>query len=367
MPDSLAQKESKVLRRRARRVVGGMLLGMVALVVAGALSLFPERPLPGPIPDHAAAASEPIEAYLARRLAASRREGVRPGNEERLERRGTGRAPFAILFVHGFGASRAEGEAVVDPLAAGFGASVYYTRLPGHGGDLEAHAAARPEEFLLRMEEDFHQMRALGEKIVLIGSSTGALLCTWLAARHPDEVAAVVLASPLFEFADPASFLLSRRIGMPLIEAVYGEFRDASWKTDPEQRKQPGYEDHWITKQRFRAALIPDGLRRLIVRNGILSAVRAPVLILCHRADDAHQDTVVSVPAMHKAFARMNGGHPHPLSQEVAIADGNHILLSAYVRTDKERVLSAIRGFLNAALDRGILSEAFPVGPSRSP
>lgn len=341
--------------RRSRRVARSVFLSLGGLLLVGGLCLLPARPLPPPPPGHpaapAAGVDEGMEAYLARRLERASSEGVRPGNEERLVRRSAARAPVVVLFVHGFGASRAEGEAVVEPLAAGLGADVYYTRLPGHGGDLTAHAAARPEQYLERMEEDFHHVRALGDRLVLIGSSTGALLCTWLAARHPEDVSALVLASPLFDFADPMSFLLSRRAGMTLIEALYGEIRDASWRSDPERRKQPGYEDHWITKQRFRAVLTLDDLRRTIGTDEILGAVRAPALFLYHYADAKHHDRVVSVPALLRAFDRMNGGSPHPLSRKVAITDGNHILLSAYVRTDKERILTEMRQFLQAALE----------------
>lgn len=353
MTPPAAPQESPQNNRRPR-VIRRVLLGIGGLLLAAGLSLVPARPLPGPLPEHPqATATDPgaaMDAYLAARLDASRQKGVRPGNEESLVRHAAGRAKVVILYVHGFGASRAEGEAVVEPLAAGLGADVYYTRLPGHGGDLEAHAAAKPEEYFAQLEEDFHHVRPLGEKLVLIGSSTGGLLCTWLAARHPDEVSALVLASPLFDFAPPGSFLISRRVGMRIIEAVFGEYRDASWKRDPERRKQPGYEDHWITRQRFRALLTLDGLRRTIVKDEVLATVRAPVLMLYHYADDVHQDTVVSVSAIHRAFARMNAGQPHALSRKVAIADGNHILLSAYVRTDKERILSETRGFLSAAL-----------------
>ena len=49
-------------------------------------------------------------------------------------------------------------------------------------------------------------------------------------------------------------------------------------------------------------------------------------------------------------FAKTNGGHPHPLSQKVAIADGNHILLSQYVRTDKQKIMNELQRFLHAVL-----------------
>lgn len=159
-------------------------------------------------------------------------------------------------------------------------------------------------------------------------------------------MSALVLASPLFKLADPSAFLLSRSVGMPLIEVLYGKERDASWKNDPEQRKQPGYEEHWITRQHFRSLLVLEDLRRSIATEEILSNVKAPVLSMYYHADDKHQDRVVSVHAMHTAFGMLNRGHPHPLSREVAIEDGNHILMSAYVRSDKAKILSEARRFL---------------------
>lgn len=334
--------KAKVLRRIAA--------GLGALLLAGALCLIPSRPLPLPPTGHPAESSEPMEAYLARQLQRAASEGVRAGNEERLTRRSPSRAPVVILYVHGFGASRAEGEVVVDALAAELAATVYYTRLPGHGGSIEAHAAARTEEYFARVEEDFHQVRPLGDKLVLIGSSTGGLLCSWLAGRHPADVAALILASPLFAFADPTATLLSRRVGMPIIEALLGPVRDASWRADPEQRKQPGYEDHWLTRQRFRAMLPLDDLRRTIAVDDTAASVRAPLALLYYYADSQHQDSVVSVSAMRDYFEKTNGGHPHPLSRQVAIADGNHILLSQYVRTDKKTILEESRRFLQEAL-----------------
>jgi pimeloyl-ACP methyl ester carboxylesterase len=331
-------------------LVRRLVTGLSVLLLAGSLCLLPSQPLPHPPTDHPAVTAEPFAAYLARQLQRSRSEGVLPGNEERLTQPAPQRAPVVILYVHGFGASRAEGEAVVDPLAAELGATVYYTRLPGHGGSMAAQAAARAEDYFARLEEDFHRVRPLGEKLVLVGSSTGGLLCLWLAARHPEDVAALLLASPLLAFADPMTFLLSRRVGMPIIEALYGQIRDASWHTDPEQRKQPGYEDHWLTHQRFRASLPIDGLRRTIAVDATARAVRAPLLLLYYFANATHQDAVVSIPAMRYYFAKTNSGHPHPLSRMVAIADGDHILLSQYVRTDKKKILEESRRFLHQAL-----------------
>lgn len=89
------------------RVLRRVLVGIGGLVLIAGLSLIPARPLPGALPEHpAATAADPgaaMDAYLLARLDASRKEGIRPGNEERLERPAAGRAKVAILYVHEIG------------------------------------------------------------------------------------------------------------------------------------------------------------------------------------------------------------------------------------------------------------------------
>lgn len=310
------------------------------------------RPLSSGVTPHAAPSGEAFSVYVARRQAQSREQGVRPGNDERVAwaTAPDQRAPLVILYVHGFGASRAEGEATVEPLAQALHATTYYTRLPGHGGDLEHHAAARPEQYFAVVEEDFHRLRPLGEKLVVIGSSTGGLLAAWLAARHPAEVDAVVLGSPLVEMAATGSFLLSRQLGLPLVKLLMGEYRDAGWRTDPEQRKQIGYEDFWITRQRMSAAGIVEDVRRRALREASPGDISAPILLFYYYADERHQDTVCRVSAMRDFVARTNHGRPHPQTRSVAVADGNHILFSRYVRTDKATIGRELLSFTTAVL-----------------
>lgn len=325
-------------------------MGVLAILVLGVLALVPARPLPQVPSVHPAPVAERFDDYANAQAKRSLELGVRPGNEEKFVRRSEEATPIALLYIHGFGASRAEGEDVVDPLSAEFGANVYYARLPGHGIDKEAHVKAQPEEYFALAEDVFHRARPLGKKFVLVGSSAGGLLSIWLASRHPEDVAGVIVANPFFAFADPTAFLISRRVGMSIIETVYGPERDAGWKTDPEHRKQEGYEDHWVTKQYFRALHTIDDLRRVIVTPNVVRNVKAPILMFYYYADETHQDTAASVPAMLDFFAMTNGGTAHPLSRKVAIADGNHILFSSYVRTDKAKVRMDARIFLRSIL-----------------
>lgn len=285
------------------------------------------------------------DAWLAARVTRSRAAGVWEQALERIQRSRPGRAREAILFVHGFGACRAEGEAIVGPLAESRGANVYYARLPGHGRTLDAQARVTPADYQRAAAEALCVAAALGHSVTVVGSSTGALLGAWLAATYPDKVDALVLASPFYQFADPAASLLLGAPAAPwLARLVFGEVRDATWDDDP--RCIEGYNDHWLVYQRPEALVALESLRRLTARPAVFAAVAAPVLQLAYFHSAAEQDAVVSVAAADAAYAQYNQGTAHPLSRSVRIADGAHILLSEWVRSDKVAVRGACEAFL---------------------
>ena len=274
-----------------------------------------------------------FEEFYEARLAESEERQTRPDNEERLLRYSPGRTGFAILAIHGFGASRGEMEYTVDRIAARFRANTYYMRLPGHGTNMDDHANVTFEDYLDSAELALDMMPELGERIVVVGSSTGALLGTHLASRYPDRVAALIVASPLYEFRSPAAVLFYIPGAMPVAELALGEIRDASWREDPENRMQPGYNDHWLTRQKLRATLPLSNLRRYIVNDTTFGRISSPVLMLYYYRDEEHQDQTVDVPSMLERFSQLGQlTTPNPLNRAVAIEDGHHILLSQYVR-----------------------------------
>jgi pimeloyl-ACP methyl ester carboxylesterase len=317
---------------------GFVLSSIVAMVVVGCKPAYEYTP--GQLPDT-------FDAYYQNKLELSEQDGVRPGNNERLVRYGD-RTDLVLLYIHGFGASRAEAEFVIDPIARELQANTYYARLPGHGANMDVHADARFEQYVVLAEEAFAMSRKLGDKVIIMGTSTGALLATYLAARYPDQVAGTVLVSPFYDFISGTSVLLAVPGGLSIIHAVSGgEVRDAGWGDDPEQRKVEGYDDYWLTKQKFSALVELDKVRRYIAHDDIYRKVTSPVLLLHYYKDEEHQDNVASVPAMREAFAAFGkAGAPSPLNRMVAVEDSNHIMLSEYVRSDKETPARAIREFL---------------------
>lgn len=328
-----------------RAALGALLAGAGLLV---GLLAWP-RPLPAP-PSTAIAPPDDLDAWIAGKQAQSRAEGAWDTAVERLVRNRAGRAELALLYVHGFGATRGEGELVVDTLARERGANAWYLRLPGHGSTPEAHATAAPAAYLREVGEALAAATLLGEKVVVIGTSTGGLLAAWAAATWPERVHALVLASPLFDYgAAWVGPVASRRLGVPLVERLLGPTRDAGFRVDPEGRKGPHYDRHWLTTQRYAAIGQLEDLRRMALRDDPAPRIRAPTLMLLHQGPNGG-DTVISIPAARAAFDQIGGGRPPAGSARVEVADGAHVLLSEHVRTDKDAIFAALRAFLDAAI-----------------
>ena len=128
---------------------------------------------------------------------------------------------FSIVYIHGWAACRQEIAPTPQLLARALGANLYCHRLSGHGRRREESApASSPDGDILLREatpgrlfrdalEALRVGRALGDRVILVGVSTGAALCTWLAATQAgDDVAALVLVSPCFGLGHPLYPLL---------------------------------------------------------------------------------------------------------------------------------------------------------------
>ena len=110
------------------------------------------------------------------------------------------RTALAVVYVHGWGACRQEIAPTPQLLAKALGANLYCHRLSGHGrrraaapptdppsGDILL-AEATPRRLFLDALEAFRVGLALGDRVVVVGVSTGGGLATWLAARVADRV-----------------------------------------------------------------------------------------------------------------------------------------------------------------------------------
>jgi alpha-beta hydrolase superfamily lysophospholipase len=136
--------------------------------------------------------------------------GVRPEHQKGLVwTQGVQKVRWGLVYLHGYSATRAEISPVVDRVAERLAGNAYFTRLTGHGLPGESLAAATAQDWLGDAVEAVAIGETIGEKVLVIGTSTGASLAIAELARRPDpRVAGVVLISPNFGPKDKAAELL---------------------------------------------------------------------------------------------------------------------------------------------------------------
>ena len=148
-----------------------------------------------------------------------------PGTEERIV---PAAAPsdWVVVFLHGFSATRQETAPLAERVAAGLGASLVEARLAGHGhvenpmsGVLAEHWMADAERVLARAAE-------LGDKLVVIGSSTGATLAAAMLDQPAAErIHTLVMLAPNFLPQGAGATWLTRPGGPLLARLIAGETR----------------------------------------------------------------------------------------------------------------------------------------------
>lgn len=234
-----------------------------------------------------------LEAWLAEREDAV--PDLRPQARKQIiwaQPEAPARTPLSVVYLHGYSATRVETAPLADSVAQALGANLYYTRLRGHGRDGAAMAEATVEDWLSDTREALAVARQIGERVVVIGTSTGATLALWAAADAPerDAIAALALISPNFGPADKRSTMLNWPGGGVLAELVLGP--EYSW--EPANEAQAA---GWTTAYPTRALLPMMALVDFINQPKRLARVEVPTLFM-HTPDDQ----VVDVAAIRRGF-----------------------------------------------------------------
>lgn len=218
--------------------IGLVVLVSLALLV-GVFLLGPRVEVGPPEDYERPPAIEALEGWLAGREA--RPGDVMAGNEARVvwaDPASPARRPWAIVQFHGFSAGPAETTPFGETVARELGGNLYKPRLRGHGRPGEALAEATVEQWFADALQALEVGRALGERVVLVGTSTGGSLAIWLAARPEARgvVDALVLISPNLGVPDPRGRMLTGPWGRQLAELAIGEYRE--WTPESDQRRR---------------------------------------------------------------------------------------------------------------------------------
>ncbi len=171
---------------------------------------------------------EDVDAYLAGREA--RYADVRESAAKEVVwafPQSKARTPVALVFVHGFSASKGEVRPLPDLAAQQLQANLFFTRLTGHGRDSGAMAEPSVQDWFHDVQEAIAVGEQLGEKVVLVTVSTGGTLAA-LAATHPelkDRVDGVVFISPNFKLNNSTAWMLTAPFAETLVPMLVGAER----------------------------------------------------------------------------------------------------------------------------------------------
>lgn len=138
-----------------------------------------------------------LDQYLA--TSEGQFDDIIPGTEKTIIWADSTRqvSEIALVYLHGFSATRPETAPLSDRLADSLQANLFYTRLKGHGRDGEALANVTINDWFNDTAEALAIAHRFGRKVILIGTSTGGTLATWAAAQlEMKNVLAVIMLSP---------------------------------------------------------------------------------------------------------------------------------------------------------------------------
>ena len=281
-----------------------VILGLAAVLIAAAAIVW----LSGPrvardttVTFDPATIGGDLDAWIAAREA--RVPGIRPGLEKEVVwafPASKARTPLAIVYVHGFSASKGEIRPLPDTVAEALGANLFYTRLTGHGQDGAAMATATVNAWVNDFAEALAIGERLGERVVVVATSTGASLASW-AATEPgwrERMAGLVLVSPNYGVQAAGAGLLAGPWGLQIARLVAGRERGFEPVSESQGRL-------WTTRYPIEAVLPMSAVVAMAAQAPVERA-EVPALFVFSDADQ------VVRPALTRAVAA-RWGAPHAL------------------------------------------------------
>jgi esterase/lipase len=280
-----------------------------------------------------------LEQYIAANEAQHK---VKPQNEARIvwaNDSAKQKTAYAIVYLHGFSASQEEGAPVHKAIAKKFGCNLYLARLAEHGIDTtEAMQNLTAEKYWETVKQAYSIGKQLGNKVILMGTSTGGSNALQLAANFPD-VSALVLLSPNIEINDPNAWLANNPWGLQIARLV----KKSDYHITSDQREI--YKAYWYSKYRLEAIVNLQEYLETAMTNENFSKVKQPTLLLYYYKDEAHQDNVVKVSAMQQMFDKL--GTVAEQKRKVAMPNTGDHVIGGYIKSnDYQGVETEITKFM---------------------
>jgi esterase/lipase len=282
---------------------------------------------------------------------------LKPDNEARIVWADSAKkkTPFSVIYLHGFSASQGEGDPVHQEFAKKFGCNLYLARLADHGVDTtEQLLYFTPDRLWESSKEALAIGKVIGDKVIVMSTSTGGTMALILAAEFPEDVFALMNLSPNIAINDPLAFVANNPWGLQIARMVFGgNYNVKKPKAGADTLMENRY---WNNKYRLEAVSQLQELLESRMTRSEFKKVKAPCLTVYYFKNDQEQDPQVKVSAMLEMNEEIST--PSEMKDVVAIPDaGAHVIGSKYTSKDVPAVSAALQKFAVEKLGMKPVSE----------
>lgn len=247
---------------------------------------------------------------------------------------------ISIVSFHGFSATRQELSPLADIIAKSLNANLFYTRLAGHGRGSAGMIQGSVNKWANDANEAIEIGNRIGNKVILIGTSTGSTLATWLALQEEGkDISAIILMSPNYYSAESNIKLVLLPWGKKIAEAMIGKVRH--WEP-----RNHLHEKYWANDYSTAAILPMVGLVD-IVDKADLNNIKVPTLMIY-----SSKDKVISVPSLKNTFERLGSSNKQLIEFNETEDPDFHALAGELLSPSSTNDLaSQITLFINEVID----------------
>ena len=250
---------------------------------------------------------------------------------------------YSVLYLHGFSASRAEGNPVHLNIAKALKANLYLPRLSDHGLiEEEPMLHFTAQRYLDSAKEALAVAKKIGEKVIVVSSSSGGTLS--LILGNDPQIAALLLFGPNVEIYNPDAKLLTLPWGLYIARAVLASKYHVMDKITEQKL------NYWTTRYRLECTLHLQKLMETGMRPEIFRRITSAVFMGYYYKNEEEKDEVVSIPAMLKMFDEL--GTPNNKKQKMAFPDAvDHVIGSYLTTSNYSQVEKVALSFLEEKLN----------------
>lgn len=278
-----------------------------------------------------------LEQYIA---VQESQHTLKPDNEARIIWADSTKRKTAVsvVYLHGFAASQKEGDPIHLQFAKEFGCNLYLARLADHGVDTTGQLLYfNSDRWWRSAKEALSIGKAIGEKVIIMSTSTGGTMAIMLAAEFPADVHALINMSPNIALNDPNAWMLNNPWGLQIARLVLG----SNYK---EIQYDSARQIYWNGKYRIESLVQLEEMIEDKMITSTFEKVKSPSLTLYYYKNENEQDPTVKVSAMLEMNSQL--GTPAALKVAVPIPNaGNHVLGSYLVPGDLKSVYRESKKF----------------------